>query len=55
VVGEVVEVAATALALPEAATARAQAYIRAARAKSTLRVYAADWRRFLAWCSEAGG
>ena len=36
------------LALPEVQKARA--FIRASRAPATIRAYASDWRRFLAWC-----
>ena len=31
-------------------TAEAQAFIHAAKAPSTLRAYAADWRHFTSWC-----
>lgn len=33
------------------ATERAKEYARSARAPSTLRAYALDWRDFTAWCS----
>jgi hypothetical protein len=39
-------------ALPGAEVERAKAYARAARAASTRRVYASDWSRFAAWCTE---
>jgi hypothetical protein len=52
--GEIVAVADTGLALTQSAVARAQAYQRASRSRGTMRVYAGDWRRFAAWCEEAG-
>lgn len=37
-----------------AAAERAATYAQHSRAAGTLRVYASDWRRFRAWCGEAG-
>jgi hypothetical protein len=38
--------------LPE--VQRARAFIQASRSPATLRAYASDWRRFVAWCLERG-
>ena len=39
---------------PDALAAQAAAFARAAKAPSTLRAYAADWRHFVAWCEVQG-
>ena len=52
--GEIVAAADTGLVLTPSAVARARAYQRASRSRGTLRVYAGDWRRFVAWCEKAG-
>jgi integrase len=39
---------------PDPLALQAAAFARAAKAPSTLRAYAADWRHFVAWCDDRG-
>jgi site-specific recombinase XerD len=50
VTGLVIAAEAQVPALPE--VQRARAFVQASRSPATIRAYASDWRRFLAWCAE---